>query len=64
MLSEGVLAAAAREQIAEITKEIKTQLRPYRAHMEPAVYQQTVDNFLLKRLCEAMGVPRLSLFYL
>ena len=64
MLSEAVLAAAATAQLAEITREIKKQLRPYRSHMELAVYEQTVDNFLLKRLREQLGVPRLSLFYL
>lgn len=64
MLSEAVRAAASPEQIAEITKETKKQLRPYRSYMEPAVYEQTVDNFLLKRLREQLGVPRLSLFYL
>ncbi len=64
MLSEALQAAASREQIEDINKEIKKQLRPYRSHMEPAVYEQTVDNFLLKRLREQVGVPRLSLFYL
>ena len=64
MLSEAVRAAASREQIAEITKEIKKQLRSYRSQMEPAVYEQTFDNFLLKRLRDQLGVPRLSLFYL
>lgn len=64
MLSDAVRAAASREQVAEITNEIKKQLRPYRSHMEPKVYEQTVDNFLLKRLREQFGVPRLSLFYL
>ena len=64
MLNEAIRVAASGEQIAEISKEIKKQLRPYRSHMEPAVYEQTVDNFLLKRLREQLGVPRLSLFYL
>jgi hypothetical protein len=32
--------------------------------MEPAVYKQTFDNLLLKRLREQFTVPRLSLFYL
>lgn len=64
LLSEAVRAAAADEQIEEISKEIKKHLRPYRGQMEPAVYEQTVDNFLLKRLREQLGVPRLSLFYL
>jgi hypothetical protein len=31
--------------------------------MEPAVYNQTFDNLLLKRLREQFAVPRLSLFY-
>jgi len=64
MLSEALRASASREQIAKITTEIKKQLRPYRSHMEAAVYEQTMDNFLLKRLREQLGVPRLSLFYL
>jgi hypothetical protein len=64
MLTDAVRAAGEEAQVAEITKEIKHQLRPYRSHMEPAVYEQTVDNFVLKRLREQFGVPRLSLFYL
>ena len=64
MLGDAVRAAASREQIAEITREIKKRLRPYRSNMEPRLYEQTVDNFLLKRLREQLGVPRLSLFYL
>ena len=64
MLNEALRAAAPAEAIQEIDKEIKKRLRPYRSHMEPAVYEQTVENFLLKRLRERLGVPRLSLFYL
>jgi hypothetical protein len=40
------------------------QLRPYRARMERATYEQTLDNLLAKTLRERAGVPRLSLFYL
>jgi hypothetical protein len=40
------------------------QLRPYRARMERATYEQTLDNLLAKALRERAGVPRLSLFYL
>jgi len=32
--------------------------------MEASVYEQTLDNLLLKRLREQFGVPRLSLFFL
>jgi hypothetical protein len=53
----GVEAETARAAAAE-------QLRPYKARMERATYEQTLDNLLAKSLREAVGVPRLSLFYL
>jgi hypothetical protein len=43
---------------------LQTQLKPYRSHMDKAVYNQTVENLLLKRFREQFGIPRLSLFYL
>ena len=64
MISDAIRAVAGSEQIATIEGEVKEQLRPYRKHMEPAVYQQTFANLLLKRLREQFGIPRLSLFYL
>jgi hypothetical protein len=64
MLSEGVRAAAGAEHLAAVETEIKDQLKPYRKQMELAVYQQTFENLLLKRLREQFGIPRLSLFYL
>jgi hypothetical protein len=64
LLSDAIRSVAGPEQIAAIEVEVKGQLKPYRKHMEAAVYQQTFDNLLLKRLREQFGVPRLSLFYL
>jgi len=64
MLSDSVRTVAATEELATVERKVKEQLKPYRKQMEPAVYQQTVDNLLLKRLREHFGVPRLSLFYL
>jgi hypothetical protein len=64
MISDATCVVAGPEQIATIEGEVKEQLRPYRKQMEPAVYQQTVTNLLLKRLREQFGIPRLSLFYL
>jgi uncharacterized membrane protein YccC len=64
MLSDAIRLVAGSEQVVAIELEIKEQLKPYRKHMESAVYQQTFDNLLLKRLREQFGVPRLSLFYL
>lgn len=64
MLSDAVRAVAGAEELATIEREVKQQFKPYRKQMEPAVYKQTVENLLLKRLREQYGLPRLSLFYL
>jgi hypothetical protein len=64
MLSDVLRSTAPLDELEAIRSEIKKQLRPYRSHMDPAVYEQTFENLLLKRLREQFGVPRLSLFYL
>jgi hypothetical protein len=64
MLTDALRVAAPSQQVEEIRKEVKKQLRPYRSQMDPVIYEQTLDNLLLKRLREEFGVPRLSLFYL
>ena len=64
MLGEALQHNAPSDQQAALSAEIKKQLKPYRSHMEAAVYEQTFENLLLKRLREQFGVPRLSLFYL
>ena len=64
MLSDSLLSAVSQEQLSAAQAEIKEQLRPYRSHMEKAVYEQTSTNLLMKRLREDFGLPRLSLFYL
>ena len=63
MLNDAMLAVATVTTLDELKKEVKDQLKPYRAQMEAAVYKQTFDNLLLKRLREQFAVPRLSLFY-
>ncbi len=64
MLSDALLSVASSEQRESLTKEVEKQLKPYRKQMEPAVYEQTRNNLLLKRLRETFNVPRLSLFYI
>jgi hypothetical protein len=66
---EALLDRALRESLDEDALEearanAAEQLRPYRARMERATYEQTLDNLLAKALRERAGVPRLSLFYL
>lgn len=63
MLNDAMLSVVAQSGLEELNKEVKDQLKPYRAQMEPAAYKQTFDNLLLKRLRERFALPRLSLFY-
>jgi len=63
MLNDAMLSVVSTEALAELKNGVKDQLKPYRAQMEAAVYKQTFDNLLLKRLREQFAVPRLSLFY-
>jgi hypothetical protein len=63
MLNEAMLAVVTAADLDALKSGVKDQLKPYRSQMEPAVYNQTFDNLLLKRLREQFAVPRLSLFY-
>ena len=63
MLNDSMLSVASAGTLDELKKIVKDQLKPYKAQMDAAVYKQTFDNLLLKRLREQFAVPRLSLFY-
>ena len=63
MLNDSMLSVVTKSALEELKKVVKDQLKPYRAQMETAVYNQTFNNLLLKRLREQFAVPRLSLFY-
>jgi hypothetical protein len=64
MLNEALLSVTSTSDLETAKSELNTQLKPYRTQMETAVYNQTLEHLLLKRLREQAGVPRLSLFYL
>jgi hypothetical protein len=63
MLNDSMLLVVNATALTALKTEVKDQLKPYRTQMETAVYNQTFDNLLLKRLREQFAVPRLSLFY-
>ena len=63
MLNDAMLLVISATELDALKSGIKDQLKPYRSQMESAVYNQTFDNLLLKRLREQFAVPRLSLFY-
>jgi hypothetical protein len=64
MLNQALLSAISTPELETAKKELQAQLKPYRSHMDKSVYNQTIENLLLKRLREQLGIPRLSLFYL
>jgi hypothetical protein len=64
LLDRALRASLPEGALEEARAEAAAQLKPYRARMERATYEQTLDNLLVKSLREAAGVPRLSLFYL
>lgn len=63
-LNQALMSSTPVEELGRTRAEIEGQLSPYRNRMERAIYEQTFDNLLLKRLREQHGLPRLSLFYL
>jgi signal transduction histidine kinase len=64
MLDAALEANLPARGLVKARAEAEEQLQPYRGRMEQAVYEQTLNNLFLKRLREAHGLPRLSLFYL
>jgi signal transduction histidine kinase len=64
MLDAALEASLPARELAKARAEAEEQLQPYRGRMERAVYEQTLNNLVLKRLREAHALPRLSLFYL
>jgi len=64
MLDDAIRRAIGDDQLAAITAEIESQLKPYKRHMDKTALAQTRANLLRKRLRERFDVPRLSLFYL
>jgi hypothetical protein len=64
LLLHSMLTNWDRVHLKTIEKELRAQLREYKADMEDAAYKQTFDLLLSKRLREEAGIPRLGLYYL
>jgi hypothetical protein len=64
LLDRALRSSLPAEEVEAARASAAEQLKPYKARMERATYEQTLDNLLAKSLREATGVPRLSLFYL
>lgn len=64
MILESLVRSSSEAEIESINAEAKTQLRSYKKKMEKEFYEQTVRNFVARRLRELHRIPRLSLFYM
>ncbi|HYO62656.1 MAG TPA: hypothetical protein VER08_03260 [Pyrinomonadaceae bacterium] len=64
LLDRALRSSLAAAELDAARARAEEQLKPYRARMERATYEQTLDNLLAKILREGRGLPRLSLFYL
>ena len=64
MLLDVARASIQEEEIKKIRAEAESHLRGYRKKMEKAIYEQTIQNFIARRLREMNNIPRMSLFYL
>ncbi|MBI4853541.1 MAG: hypothetical protein HY819_17245 [Acidobacteria bacterium] len=64
LIYQSLRSAVITEELNKIESEANQQLRPHKRAMEPAIYQQTLQNYIAKRLRERYFIPRLSLFYM
>lgn len=64
LLEHSLLTRLDPVRLAQVEKDIASQLRPFKSQMEPDAYKETSRVMILKRLRDEEGIPRLSLFYL
>ncbi len=63
-LLAGVLTSAPEAELVVLKEQASRELAPYRSKMGAVQIKQVQQQFMQKRLLEARGLPRLSLFYM
>lgn len=63
-LLEAIQHHAGAEKLAELRAAAEKDLKSYRKGMDKEVYEQTLNNWVARKLRDEYRVPRLSLFYL
>ncbi len=63
-LFAAVLTATPEDEMVRLREQAARELAPYRGKMQAVQIKQVQQQFLQKRLLEARGLPRLSLFYM
>ncbi|MEK6287555.1 MAG: hypothetical protein AABO57_17570 [Acidobacteriota bacterium] len=64
MILEAARESFGEEELKKLRTEAESNLRSYRKKMDKSIYEQTVLNFIARRLREINNIPRMSLFYL
>ncbi|HSE37750.1 MAG TPA: hypothetical protein VLG74_10630 [Blastocatellia bacterium] len=64
MILDAVRESLEDDELKTLRAEAQSHLRSYRKKMDKAIYEQTVQNFIARRLREMNSIPRMSLFYL
>ena len=64
IILESAIRSCGETALGSIAAEAKAQLRSYKKKMEKGFYEETVRNFMARRVREINQIPRLSLFYL
>lgn len=64
MILEAARESLGEDELKKLRAEADSNLRSYRKKMDKAIYEQTVQNFISRRLREINNIPRMSLFYL
>ena len=64
LILDGLKQSLGAAGLAALEAEAHKQLHSFREKMGKEIYEQTVSNYVARRLREQYQVPRLSLFYL
>jgi hypothetical protein len=59
-----LMMAADESELTSLREQASRELAPYRGKMQAVQIKQVQQQFLQKKLLEARGLPRLSLFYM
>lgn len=59
-----LMTCAAEDELVTLREHASRELAPYRGKMQAVQIRQVQQQFLQKKLLEAHGLPRLSLFYM
>ena len=63
-LLDAIQRHASAEKLAELRAQGEKDLKNYRKNMDKEIYEQTLDNWIARKLRDEYCVPRLGLFYL